>query len=208
MEEPRERTWCSFRREELRATSSKTYHGSSKTLVSLRSPHTTTGMDQKEGICNSDPRSIHSLLWTTSGSEFNTKRCIQLKLKPRKRRKAKSDLGIAQHMRMCLHALHPAASTAKLSSVTFSSRLEGTTTSLYLLPSINARGPSLSTCSDHTFSPPHPQQPPLLKWVLFFPRPSAFLSVAAATERKRESHPLPTLHSMNGLGKTPEAVQG
>lgn len=179
-----------------------------KTLVSLRSPHTTTGMDQKEGTCNSDPRSIHCLLWTTSGSEFNTQRCIQLKSKPRKRRKAKSDLCMAQHMCMCLHALHPAASTTKLSSVTFSSRLEGTTTSLHLLPSINARGPSLPTCSDHTFSPPHPQQPPFLKGVLFFPRPSAFLSVAAATEGKRESHPLPALHSMNGLGKTPEAVQG
>lgn len=115
---------------------------------------------------------------------------------------------MAQHMCMCLHTLHPAASTTKLSSVTFSSRLEGTTTSLHLLPSINAWGPSLATCSDHTFCPLHPQQPPFLKGVLFFPRPSAFLSVAAATEGKRESHPLPTLHSMNGLGKTPEAVQG
>ena len=69
------------------------------TLVSLRSPHTTTVMDQKGGnTCDSDPRSIRCLLWTTSDSEFNTQRCIQLKPKPRKRRKAKSDLGTAQHM--------------------------------------------------------------------------------------------------------------
>lgn len=41
-----------------------------KPLMSLRSSHTTTDMDRNGGnTCNSDPRSIYCLLWTTADSE-------------------------------------------------------------------------------------------------------------------------------------------
>lgn len=116
MEEPGERTWCSLRQKGLfqpgRAQGNLLQNllwqlstaWAPKTLVSLRSSHPTTDMDQKGGnICNSDPRSIHCLLWTTSDGEFNTQRCIQLKPKPRKRRKAKSDLGMVQYMYVHMH---------------------------------------------------------------------------------------------------------
>lgn len=114
--------------------------GTKNTHVPKITPHYHRhGSKGREHMCNSAPRSIHCLLWTTSDSEFNAQRCIQLKPKPR-RRKTKPDLGM--HLVCVFQQLHSAASTTKMICVNLSSRHGGTTTFLHFLSSINAQGSS------------------------------------------------------------------
>lgn len=150
-------------------------------------------------MCHSDPRSVRC------HSELNTQRCIRLKPTPRKRKKAMSD---PAHVCVCTRFMQqlpqpsssvspsPTGLKVQLPPCTFSpSSVPGALSSNTLQPR------SLPFSPTATFIPHGVHYFSFLRCIIF-PRLSTSLPEGAATEEKRDSHPLPTLHSVNRLRKT------